>query len=360
VHAAEPRHEHHRDYADIRRLLARAKLDPDTKALAEDIFARLAEVESALHGVPVERVAFHEVGAFDSIADVVGMAAAIAWLQPVFIGSSPPVLGTGTVRTAHGIVGVPAPATAELLRGVPVIADGAGELTTPTGAAFLAAVVDGFGPPPPLTIVAVGYGAGTRELADRPNVLRVILGEPIGRALPAAATSTVLLETNVDDMSGQLVSALFDALFAAGALDVWATPIMMKKGRPAQQISALTEPARLDQVQRAFFLNSTTLGIRVMPIERATLARSIAEVSTRFGAVRIKIAGPAGEAVDAAPEFEDCRRLALAAGVPVRRVWAEAAAASLSILTPGRAAQLRKKTTAPRAKAKARAKAKPT
>jgi uncharacterized protein (TIGR00299 family) protein len=321
----------HRDYAEIRRLLRRAKLDPDAKALAEDIFARLAEVEAALHGSSVDRVTFHEVGAFDSIADIVGAAAAIAWLAPASIGSAAPVVGTGTVRTAHGIVPVPAPATAALLRGIPIRSEGAGELTTPTGAAILAAVVDHFGPPPPLRIAAIGYGAGTRELTDRANVLRVLLGEPIGAPLEASADAVLVLETNIDDMSGQLVASLFDALFVAGALDVWAAAIVMKKGRPGQQVSALVEPARVEAVERAFFLNSTTLGLRIRAVARATLPRSIVEARTPYGAVRIKVAGLDGEPIGAQPEFDDCRRLAASAGVPVRRVWTAALAAAAAL-----------------------------
>ena len=322
----------HRDYADIRRLLRRAPLDPDARALAEDIFARLAEVEAALHGTALDRVTFHEVGAWDSIADVVGAAAAIAWLAPVSIGSGTPVVGTGTVRTAHGLVPGPAPATAALLAGMPMRSEGQGELTTPTGAAILAAVVDAFGPPPPLRLTAVGYGAGTRELADRANVLRVLVGAPIGQPLDPGAPEVLLLEANIDDMSGQLLAALFEALFGAGALDVWSTPIFMKKGRPAQQVSALAEPAAAPQVQRAFFLNATTLGVRVRPVQRATLARSFAEVSTPYGPVRVKVAGLDGAPIGAEPEFEDCRQRAAAAKVPVRRVWAAAAAAANALL----------------------------
>jgi len=322
----------HRDYADIRRLLRRAPLEPDARALAEDIFARLADVEAALHGTTVDRVTFHEVGAWDSIADVVGAAAAIAWLAPVSIGSGTPVVGTGTVRTAHGPVPVPAPATAALLDGMPMRCEGQGELTTPTGAAILAAVVDAFGPPPPLRLTAVGYGAGMRELSDRANVLRVLLGAPIGETLPPGTPDVLLLEANIDDMSGQLLAALFEALFAAGALDVWSTPIFMKKGRPAQQISALAEPATAPQVQRAFFLNATTLGVRVRPVQRATLARALAQVATPHGPVRVKVAGLDGTPIGAEPEFEDCRRRAREAGVPVRRVWAEALAAANALV----------------------------
>ena len=328
VAPSQASHHQHRDYADIRRLLARAKLEPDAKALAQELFARLAEVEGALHGTPVDRVSFHEVGAYDSIADIVGMAAAIAWLAPRSIGSSPPVVGTGTVRTAHGLVAVPAPATAALLQGMPMIADGEGELTTPTGAVFLATVVDAFGPPPPLRLAAIGYGAGSRQLADRANVLRAMLGEPIGQALPAAAEEVLLLESNLDDMTGQLLASLSDALFAAGALDVWSTPIIMKKGRPAQQISALVEPSSLPDVERAFFLNSTTLGIRVHPVSRSVLGRSMEKVHTPYGAIGIKVAALDGTPIGASPENEDCRREAERAAVPVRHVWAAAVAAS--------------------------------
>lgn len=334
-HGARPHRDaeqhRHRDYAEIRRLLSRAKLDADAKALAEDIFARLAEVEAMLHGSSIDRVSFHEVGAFDSIADIVGMAAAIAWLAPSAIGSSPPVVGTGVVRTAHGIVPVPAPATAALLVGIPMIPEGPGELTTPTGAAFLAAVVDTFGPPPPMNLAAVGYGAGTRVVPDRANVLRVMLGRTIGQPLAAAADDVMLVESNIDDMNGQLFAALADSLRAAGAVDVWATPILMKKGRPAQQISALVPPEELAAVQRAFFLNSTTLGVRISRVARATLPRSLEQVQTPFGVISVKVAGLDGQAIGAQPEYDDCQRAAAAAGVTVRQVWTAALVAAADL-----------------------------
>jgi len=347
-HAHDHPHEHdhahaHRDYAEIRRLLRRAKLDPDAKALAEEIFARVAEVEAALHGTSVDRVFFHEVGAFDSIADIVGASAAIAWLAPIAISSSPIVVGTGTVRTAHGVVPVPAPATAALLAGAPLRFEGAGELTTPTGAALLASIVDTFGPPPPLRLAAAGYGAGTRELADRANVLRVLLGQPVGAALPPSADEVVLFEANLDDMSGQMLAALFEAVFAAGALDVWSTPIMMKKGRPAQQVSALTAHAQMAAVQRAFFVNSTTLGLRLRPVDRIVLARSLADTQTPYGPVRVKVAALDGEVLGAEPEFDDCRRRAARAGVPVKRVWAAAVSAAQQLLPLPAGAPARKR-----------------
>jgi uncharacterized protein (TIGR00299 family) protein len=325
-------HHGHRAYADIKRLLARARLDADARALAGDIFRRLAEVEGELHGVRVDRVTFHEVGAYDSIADVVGLAAAIAHLAPSSIGSLPPVVGTGRVRTAHGPVPVPAPATAALLAGIPMLPEGDGELTTPTGAAILAAVVDRFGPLPPMRVRAIGYGAGTREIPDRANVLRAIVGEPIGVADAPAAAEVVLIEANVDDMSPQLVAPLGDALAAAGAVDVWSTPILMKKGRPALQISALAPRPVAAAVERALFENSPSLGLRRRPLERVVLARSFAKVTTPYGPVRVKIAALDDEVLGAQPEFEDCRRLAARARVPVREVLAAATAAARTLL----------------------------
>jgi uncharacterized protein (TIGR00299 family) protein len=327
----------HRDYGEVKRLLAKARLDADARALAGDIFERIAHVEAALHGTRLERVTFHEVGAYDSIADVVGAAAAIAWLAPASIGSLPPVVGTGRVRTAHGVLGVPAPATAALLRGVPIRPEGAGELTTPTGAAIVAAVVDEFGPPPPQVVEAVGYGAGTRELADRPNVLRVLLGAPLGQADAPAAAEVVRLEANLDDMSPQLVEPLVEALFAAGAVDAWSAPIVMKKGRPALEITALAPPAAVADVQRAFFRHSTTLGVRAQPMGRAVLARAFERVTTPYGDVRVKLGALDGDVLGAQPEFEDCRRLAKKAGVPVRAVLAAATAAAHAWLARGRA-----------------------
>ena len=333
----------HRDYAEVKRLLARARLDADARALAADIFARIAHVEAALHGTRVDRVTFHEVGAYDSIADVVGAAAAIAWLAPASIGSLPLVVGTGRVRTAHGTLPVPAPATAALLRGIPILPEGRGELTTPTGAAIVAAVVDAFGPPPPLTLAAVGYGAGTRELEDRPNVLRVLLGTPVGRADAPAVAEVVRVEANLDDMNPQLVGPLLEALLAAGAVDAWSAPIVMKKGRPALEVTALAPPAALADVQRAFFLHSTTLGVRVQPMARAVLGRAFENVATPYGAVRIKLGALEGEILGAQPEFEDCRRLATKAGVPVRAVLAAATAAAHALLAGAAPRAKRKK-----------------
>jgi uncharacterized protein (TIGR00299 family) protein len=338
--AAAPTASHgHRDYATIRKLLGRATLDPDVKALAAEIFARIAQAESRLHGVPIDRIGFHEVGAYDSIADIVGASAAIVWLEPVAITSSAPVVGSGQVRTAHGPVPVPAPATALLLEGIPISSEGQGELTTPTGAGILATVVDHFGAAPPMRLQAQGFGAGTRELADRANVLRVMLGEPIGDALAESHPDVLLIETNVDDMNPQLVAPLIDALLAAGAVDAWATPIFMKKGRPALTLSALAPPMAEAAVTLAFFEHSSTIGVRMTPVARTVLERARASVKIAQGTVAVKLSAWQGRILSATPEFEDCRRLAAAAGVPVRTVLSAATAAAQALLPAPRASR---------------------
>lgn len=288
-------------------------------------------MEAALHGADIEKVAFHEVGAWDSIADIVGAAAAIAWLEPSGVSSTPPVLGCGVIHTAHGLMPIPAPATTAILRGLPVSTEGRGELTTPTGAAILAAVVTSFGAPPPMRICAQGFGAGTREFADRPNVLRVILGEALGQALPPSAPEIVCVSANIDDMNPQLAEPLMGALFDAGALDVWFVPILMKKGRPALEVSALAEPGALAAIESAFFEHSTTLGVRRQAMQRTVLDRAFAKVSTEFGEVQVKLASRDGQLLGATPELDDCRRLAARAKVPVRRVVAEASAAAFAL-----------------------------
>ena len=323
----------HRDYKEIRSLIERSSLPPQTQSLAQSIFERIAIVEGARHGVPMERVSFHEVGAWDSIADIVGFAAAFTYLQPVSVSCTPVVIGTGQVKTAHGLLPVPAPATAALLQGIPIVSEGHGELTTPTGAAIIASVAKSFGAAPPMTLVASGYGAGTKDFADRPNVLRVMAGRPAGVALPYSDDNVLLLQTNVDDMSGQLVGPLMDALFAAGAADVWVTSILMKKSRPAIEVSALAAPSARAAVEQAFFANSPTLGVRSTPFTRTVLSRSHAEVTTPWGIVRIKLSSFAGRLVGAAPEFDDCHLLANRSGVPVRDVHAAAVVAAQAFMS---------------------------
>jgi hypothetical protein len=329
-------HDHdHVHYRVLRALLAeRCPASARPGALA--IFDALAEVEGARHGVAPAEVAFHELGAADSIADIVGSAAALAWLRPAGASLRPVPLGGGSIVTAHGRLPVPAPATLELLRGCDVEAGGEHELTTPTGAAlarWLARGDDGSwrtGAMPAGRVLGTGWGAGTRELPGRPNLLRVVLLEPSA----AGADSVEVLEANLDDLSPALAAPLLEALLAAGALDAWFTPIVMKKGRPALIVSALAPLARRVEIEAVFFRESTTLGVRRARAERTTLAREIVHVETELGPVAVKLAGapgPDGRPVDPltrAPELEDCRRLAQATGVPLRRVHELAVAAA--------------------------------
>jgi uncharacterized protein (TIGR00299 family) protein len=317
-------HHHHVHFAYIKQMLE-THLAGDVLARAMAMFERIAVVEARLHGVTVEDVAFHEVGAVDSIVDIVGTAAGLAWLAPSRVTARRVPLGGGTVKTAHGVLPVPAPATLELLRGVEVETGGETELTTPTGAAILAANVAQYGAMPPMNVVGVGWGAGDRELADRPNLLRVVAGRPA--VSESASEMLVVIEANVDDMSPELCEPLMDALFAAGALDVWLQPIVMKKSRPALLIGALAPEAKRAQVSDAFLRESTTLGVRAHPVERSVLERRFVEVDTPWGKVPVKLAERGGEVWNAAPEYEACKKLALQHGVPVKQVFLAALAA---------------------------------
>lgn len=325
-HHHEHHHEHgHTHWSEIRAML-KANLSGDVLARAMAIFERVAVVEAKLHGNSVDDVAFHEIGAVDSIVDIVGAAAGLAWLAPTQVTARRVPLGGGTVKTAHGLLPVPAPATLEILAGADVEAGTSeeGELTTPTGAAILAATVKHYGPMPPAEVRAVGWGAGDRELKDRPNLLRLIVGRAVAQT---QAGECVVVEANIDDMNPELTDAVFDALFMAGALDVWVQPITMKKGRPALMVSALCEPSAREAVAEALLVESTTIGVRHRTVERNVLPRRFVEVDTPWGRVRVKLAGPEGAPLNVAPEYEDCRRLARAAGVPVKRVYLAALSA---------------------------------
>jgi uncharacterized protein (TIGR00299 family) protein len=296
------------------------------------MFDRLAAVEAALHGVPLAEVAFHEVGALDSIVDIVGVAAALSWLSPRRIVSRRVALGSGTVRTAHGLLPVPAPATLALLCDAPVEAGGAScELTTPTGAVILAANVSAYGPLPPLQVLGVGHGAGTRELADRPNLLRIIAGyeEPVGAAASEEGGDCLVLETNLDDMNPQIFGPLTDKLLATGARDVWLTPVQMKKGRPGTVLSVLCDPGRRAELTAIILRESTSLGVRSYAVQRTMLRREHITVRTEYGDLPIKLGRDpkTGQVWNATPEFTPCTTAAEAAGVPVKQVLAAALAA---------------------------------
>jgi len=319
---------HHRGLADILALLEKSGLEADTKERSARLFERLAEAEAAVHGVSREAIHFHEVGAVDSIVDVVGGVIGMGWLRPDHVVSSPLNLGTGTVTMSHGTFPVPAPATARLVQGVPVYGAGEGELVTPTGALLVTGFARGYGPLPLLRPQALGHGAGSRDTPNRPNVLRLIVGEAEEGATGESAGETVLvLETEVDDTPPQLLGALFDRLLTAGALDVYYTPIHMKKGRPGILITVLAPPAWREALEEILFAETTTLGVRRQEWARSVLEREVVAVTTPYGEVRVKVGRRGSRVYNAQPEFEDCQRVAAAAGAPVKEVWSAALAA---------------------------------
>jgi uncharacterized protein (TIGR00299 family) protein len=314
-----------RPYAEVRRLLASSRLEPGVRELAERVFARLAAAEAAVHRVPLDAVHFHEVGAVDALFDIVGAAACFDYLGARVV-SAPVPLGRGHVHTAHGELPVPAPATLECLRGVPTV-DAAVDFenVTPTGAAILATLSEDFARWPAQRVERIGWGAGTRVVRGRPNALRVVLGEPL--AATHAAGGLVVLEANVDDMTGELMGHAIASVMQAGALDAWATPITMKKGRPGLVLSVLARAETAQTLASAILRETTSLGVRWAAASRLERPRRTVEVTTRFGVIPVKVSeGPYG-APQAKPEFDACERAALAAGVPVREVLTEALAA---------------------------------
>lgn len=319
-HRGHHAHHGHRPYALIRDLISRAvTLSPRTRALALDAFRRLGEAEAHVHGVPLETVEFHEVGSDDAIADIVGVAAAVTALEAAEIVVSPVPLGRGLIGGAHGPIPLPGPATLEILRGAPVEGTSlAGETVTPTGAALLTALATRFGPAPAMVIAAVGVGAGRRVWPDRPNVVRALLGESVGAVITTRGDCVV--EANIDDMSPEHLGHLRRALFAAGALDVWWTPISMKKDRMGVLVSALIARNLAEVAASTFLVHSTTLGVRVAEVARIRGPRRVGEVQTRFGAVRVKIADRPNGPPLITPEYDDCERLADAFGVSLREV----------------------------------------
>jgi len=315
---------HERGLAEILDLLDRSALDDAVKRRAGALFRRLAEAEAAVHGTSPEAVHFHEVGAVDSIVDTVGGVCGLLWLQADRFVASPLNVGTGTVTMSHGTFAVPPPATARLVHGVPVYGAGDGELLTPTGALLVTAHAEAYGPLPPLRVEAIGHGAGTRDTAGRPNVLRLIVGEDTAAA---PSERVLVLETEIDDMPPQLYGPLMERLLTEGALDVFYTAIQMKKGRPGTLVTALCDPARREVLEEVLFRETTTLGVRRQEWDRTALERDQVEVTTPHGRVAIKVGRRGGRVYNALPEFEDCRRLAQEKGVPVKEVWAAALAA---------------------------------
>jgi hypothetical protein len=317
----------HRHLKHVVEIIDRGQLPDVVKASAKETFRRIADAEAQVHGSTPERVHFHEVGAVDSIMDVVGAHFCLHELGVERVSASKLHVGAGTVKCAHGVMPVPAPATALLLQGLPVYGGEVEyELITPTGAALLAQLADSFDAMPGMVIERVGYGSGTRDLPDRANVLRALLGES---AEPGRSHESItIIEANIDDMSPEMLPPLVGDLLEAGARDAFVTPIVAKKGRPAHLVTALCDEAHTDAVARALFRGSTTLGLRIRREERICLEREFRNAKTPWGEVRVKIGRYDGVQTVASPEFEDCRRRAQEAGVPALAVYNAAVAAA--------------------------------
>jgi pyridinium-3,5-bisthiocarboxylic acid mononucleotide nickel chelatase len=321
---------HGRHLSEIKQLIGKAKISADAKDTARRIFELLGNAEAKVHGIPVEDVHFHEVGAVDAIVDIICAAVGAEALEVDEWVSSPLNVGSGTVECAHGTFPVPAPATVELLQGGLIYSSGIeGELVTPTGAAIARALVSRFAPMPPLQIANSGYGAGSRDFARHPNVLRITVGEASDTADNAALAGEDIsvLEANLDDLNPQLFGYVMDQALAQGALDVFATPVQMKKNRPGMLLTLLCKPGDSEKLTRLVFSETTTLGVRVRQEKRATLARRTVEVKTPWGAVRVKVANLNGVVANYAPEYDDCRRVAAENGIPLKRVMQEAMSA---------------------------------
>jgi uncharacterized protein (TIGR00299 family) protein len=333
---------HHRRLADIEAIVNGSALSDRVKASSLKVFRNLARAEAGVHGVTQDEVHFHEVGAVDAIVDVVGGALCLEALNVDRVLCSSVQLGGGMARCAHGLLPVPGPATAALLEGVPVKLGGASvETTTPTGAALLTGFVDEFTDRAEFTVTATGYGLGRREM-EIPNALRVFLGEQssANEFRWARRDALRMLECDIDDMNPELYQHVMERLFEAGARDVYLTPVVMKKGRPGTLINVLCDPISQDAMLEILFTETTTLGVREALVGRTALEREIATVATRFGDVRVKTASSAGRLVNWKPEYDDCRRLALSQGVPLKAVYDAVGRAVLSSTGVGATAEL--------------------
>src|SRR5262245_3632678 len=299
---------HHRALSEIKRIISSSNLSDQVKQRAQTIFQRIGEAEAKIHNVPIETVHFHEVGAIDSIVDVVGACVAFDALKIGRIISSPLHVGSGTFQCAHGTYPVPGPATAELLKGVPIYSkDVEGELVTPTGAAIISTLAESYGPTPALKIEKVGYGAGTRDYPKFPNALRAIIGEMEEDADLTPATVTVI-EANIDDLNAQVFGYLMEKALAAGALDIFYTPVQMKKNRPGVLLTLLCDPTDRERMCDLIFRETTTLGVRYRNERREILTREFVTVETEYGPIRVKVSRARdGRVMNASPEFEDCR-----------------------------------------------------
>jgi len=320
-----------RTWGNLRAILGQADLPEPVRARALATFERLAEAEGRVHRKPPDQVHFHEVGAVDAVVDVVGTALLLHDLGVREIWASAVATGSGRVRAGHGVLPVPGPAVLELLRGAPVYSGGIpAELTTPTGAAILAAGATRFAELPPVRVARVGYGAGSRQHGELPNVLRVVLGERVRDG--AAGDGGMVLEANIDDMTPELAPWVLDRLLSAGAADVWFTPIHMKKGRPGITLSVLCPPGAEARLRELLWRETSTLGVRGVPVRKWMLERQVVEVALYGGKVRVKLGLDDGRVVNVAPEFADCTRLAVEVQRPLKEVMARAQALALAHL----------------------------
>lgn len=329
---AEPPHDPHhgRHYTDLRDIIARSDLPQPVIDRALSALLALAQAEARVHGTTVEDVHFHEVGAVDSVVDLVGCAYGLWALGIDAVEAAPPPVGRGFVKTAHGRLPLPAPATAHLLEGLPITpCPIEKELVTPTGAAMLKAWARRIGPLPEMRLEGVGWGAGTIDLPDRPNLLRLLLGETAD-----APSDCVQVATNIDDMTPELAGYLIDRLFAAGALDAWFTPIVMKKNRPGVTVGALAKLSDQAAIEAILLTESTAIGLRSHRVARKVLPRRLETVMTPFGPVQLKIAGDGEGPTNVAPEYESCRQLAEARKVPLKVIYQHAIAAWIARSQP--------------------------
>jgi uncharacterized protein (TIGR00299 family) protein len=323
VRVEAPEEDTHRHLPDVEEILGRGSLSARQRELALRIFRRLAEAEAAAHGMPLEKVHFHEVGALDSIADIAGAAVALDLLGAERVTSRAVPTGSGMVKCAHGLMPIPAPGTAALLKGVPMAASPIkAELTTPTGAAILTTVVQQWLETPAMTIERIGHGAGRREFLEQPNLLRLFLGVSADAPNPEERDTVLMLETNLDDVPAEVVGYCFESLFAAGALDVFTTPVQMKKNRPGVLLSVLAPEAAVAALEAILFRETATLGVRRYPVQRSKLRREAVTVQTPWGPVKGKRGWREGGPEVFSPEYEDCARVARQHGVPLREVYA--------------------------------------
>lgn len=310
----------HRDLTSISALLRRSTLPAPVRERSLEWFHRLAEVEAKVHGIGIEDVHFHEVGAVDSIVDIVGGVAAVEYLSPERVTCSPIVVGGGFVRTEHGWLPVPAPATAELARGMPLVSGPDGELLTPTGALILSQIVDAFEMTTPFVLEAIGYGLGSRELDDRANAVRLRTGRAFGSSAAQPTAEVVVMECEVDDLAAEGFGFLMERLFEVGVLDVYFTSVQMKKNRPGTLVTTLCRPAAVEVVAETLMRETGSLGCRYSLTQRFEAERRVQVVETAYGEVRVKLASFRGQPLAWAPEYEDCRALARTAGVSWRQV----------------------------------------